>query len=67
LSSSFGLPSSLEFSLPLNFSSLQIKFFNMQLSFTSSILLGLSLLPPAYSWGGLGHETIAYIATNFGN
>lgn len=28
-------------------------------------LLGLSLLPQAYSWGTLGHETIAYIATNF--
>jgi len=37
----------------------------MQLSLASPVLLGLSFLPQAYSWGTLGHETIAYIATNF--
>ena len=38
----------------------------MQLTSVPAIFLGLSFLPQAYSWGALGHETIAYIATNFG-
>lgn len=25
----------------------------------------LCSLPSVYSWGGLGHETVAYVATNF--
>lgn len=37
----------------------------MRLSLASPILLSLSLLPQAYSWGTLGHETVAYVASNF--
>ena len=33
--------------------------------FTSLVLLA-STLPLALGWGQLGHETIAYIASNFG-
>lgn len=32
----------------------------------SSALLFASGLPLASAWGTLGHETVAYIATNFG-
>ncbi|KAF7863194.1 hypothetical protein EAF04_007277 [Stromatinia cepivora] len=32
---------------------------------TSAALLLSSWVPATYAWGGLGHETVAYIATNF--
>ncbi len=34
-------------------------------SLTSPSLLILSSLPRILAWGSLGHETVAYIATNF--
>lgn len=30
----------------------------------SSLVLFITLLPSAYAWGTLGHETVAYIAQN---
>lgn len=33
---------------------------------TASIVVLASALPLASAWGTLGHETVAYIATNFG-
>jgi hypothetical protein len=35
-------------------------------SHTAAVVVALSALPNALAWGNLGHETIAYIATNFG-
>ena len=32
---------------------------------SSALLLPLLSVPSCYAWGNLGHETIAYIATNF--
>jgi hypothetical protein len=33
---------------------------------STQLLLAASALPSALAWGDLGHETIAYIASNFG-
>jgi hypothetical protein len=37
--------------------------FNMK---ASTAILLVSALPSVFAWGDLGHETIAYIAQNFG-
>ena len=36
------------------------------MKFNPSVFLCLSpLLPSTYAWGTLGHQTVAYVATNF--
>jgi hypothetical protein len=34
-------------------------------SVTSTVNILGSLLPSAYAWGGLGHETVAFVASSF--
>lgn len=37
----------------------------MHLNLASPVLLLFSLLPQAYAWGTLGHETVAFVASGF--
>jgi hypothetical protein len=37
----------------------------MKIQFSASVLLVTSL-PLSSAWGNMGHETVAYVATNFG-
>jgi hypothetical protein len=37
----------------------------MKIQFSASVLLVASL-PLSSAWGNMGHETVAYVATNFG-
>lgn len=38
----------------------------MKFELATPVLVLASALPLASAWGTLGHETVAYIATNFG-
>jgi len=52
--------------LPIELNKTHYKFFKMKFEIAVSVAFVISGLPFCLAWGNMGHQTVAYIASNFG-